>query len=63
MDVAQFVRLPNGVSWVQPLHFTMVSSEIRDIYGIIDRYEVCIKEVRNLGFEHGFRTQDIMLVV
>ena len=26
-----------GWSWVQPLYFTMASSEIRDIYGVIER--------------------------
>ena len=32
-------------SWVQPLHSTMPSSELRDMYKVYN------KEVRNLGFE------------
>ena len=40
IDVAQLVRLPNGgheVIWVQPLHSTMAFSELRNIYGVIER--------------------------
>ena len=37
-------------SWVQPLHSTVASSELRDMYAVYNR------EVSKIGF----RTQDIM---
>ena len=45
MDVAQLVRLPMETrwSWVEPLHSTMTSSELRDMYEVYNR------EVRKLG--------------
>ena len=37
--------MENMRSWVQPLHSTMASSKLRDMYGVYNR------EVRKLGFE------------
>ena len=51
MDVVQLVMLPNGDQWkarVQPLHSTVASSELRDIYIL---YVLVVKI--------GFRTQEI----
>ena len=39
-------------SWVQPLHSTLASSELRDIY-----------EVYNRGEKIGFQTQEVEVVL
>ena len=47
MDIAQMKgrTMETMMSWVQPLHSTLASRELKDMY------EVSNREVRNLGLE------------
>ena len=53
MDVAQLLRSANGdhAAMGQPLHSTLASSEIRDLYGVIESEKI------------RFRIQDVVLIV